>query len=79
LVALLERAERIDRVRAEVRRFADVRLDKTTEVGQRTVPIPISAIWFPATTLDPMKESEWPDQQLSKTYLQGTPMVRQAA
>jgi GGDEF domain-containing protein len=45
LVALLERAERIERVRAEVRQFADVRLDKTTEVGQRTVLIPISAIW----------------------------------
>jgi hypothetical protein len=44
-VGLLERAERIDRVRAEIRQFADLRLDKTVEVGQRTVLIPISAIW----------------------------------
>lgn len=45
LAALLERAERLDRVRAEIRQFADVRLEKTVEVGQRTVLIPISAIW----------------------------------
>jgi GGDEF domain-containing protein len=45
LAALLERAERLDRVRAEIRQFADIRFDKTTEVGQRTVLIPISATW----------------------------------
>jgi len=45
LLALLERAERIERVRTEIRQFADVRFDKTTEVGQRTVLIPISASW----------------------------------
>ena len=45
LVALLERAERIDRIRTEVRRFADVKFDQTIEVGQRTVLIPISASW----------------------------------
>jgi GGDEF domain-containing protein len=45
LVALLERAERIERVRTEIRQFADVKFDKTTEVGQRTVLIPISASW----------------------------------
>jgi GGDEF domain-containing protein len=45
LVALLERAERIDRVRDELRQFADAKLEKTTQVGQRTVLIPISAIW----------------------------------
>jgi GGDEF domain-containing protein len=45
LVAVLERAERMERVRAEVRQFADVRLDKTIEVAQRTVLIPISAVW----------------------------------
>jgi GGDEF domain-containing protein len=51
LVALLERTERLDRVRAEIRQFADVRLDKTVEVGQRTVLIPLSASWsiFPLT------------------------------
>lgn len=45
VVALLERTERIDRVRAEVRQFADAKLEKTTEVGQRTILIPISATW----------------------------------
>jgi GGDEF domain-containing protein len=45
LVALLQRAERLDRVRTEIRQFADVKFDQTTEVGQRTVLIPISASW----------------------------------
>jgi GGDEF domain-containing protein len=45
LVALLERTEPIDRVRAEIRSFADTRLEKTIEVGQRTVLLPISATW----------------------------------
>ncbi len=45
LVVLLERAERPERVRAEIRQFADIRVDKTLEVGQRTVMIPISATW----------------------------------
>jgi diguanylate cyclase (GGDEF)-like protein len=50
-VALLERGEKMERVRAEVRQFADVRLDKTVEVAQRTVLIPISCVWavFPVT------------------------------
>jgi GGDEF domain-containing protein len=62
LVALLERQERIDRVRTEIRRFADAKFDQTTEVGQRTVLIPISASWsiFPlAPPLDAvMKQLE---------------------
>jgi GGDEF domain-containing protein len=51
LVALLERTERLDRVRAEIRQFADTRVDKTVEVGQRTVLVPLSASWsiFPLT------------------------------
>ena len=44
-VVLLERAERLERVRTEIRQFADTRVDKTIEVGQRTVLIPISATW----------------------------------
>ena len=44
-MALIERSERLERVRSEIRQFADIRLDKTVEVGQRTVLIPISAIW----------------------------------
>lgn len=45
IIAVLERAERIERVRAEIRQFADTKLDKTVEVGSRTVLIPISASW----------------------------------
>jgi len=45
LVAVLERPERIDRVRSEIRNFADARLERTIEIGQRTVLIPISAAW----------------------------------
>lgn len=45
IVALIERAERIERVRTEIRQFADTRFERTVEVGQRTVLIPISAIW----------------------------------
>ncbi len=45
LVAVIERPSRIDRVRAEIRQFADLKLEKTMEVGQRTVLIPITASW----------------------------------
>lgn len=45
LIAVLQRAERIERVRSEIQQFADTKLEKTTEVGQRTVLIPISAAW----------------------------------
>jgi|SRR5579864_1543350 len=45
LLAVIERAERIDRVRAEIRQFADLKLEKTMEVGQRTVLIPVTASW----------------------------------
>jgi hypothetical protein len=44
-LAVLHRAERIDAVRAEIRRFADTKLERTTEVGHRTILIPISATW----------------------------------
>lgn len=45
LVALIDRTERIDRVRSEIRQFADQKIEKTMEVGQRTVLIPIAASW----------------------------------
>ena len=45
IVALLERPLRIDRVRYEVRQFADQKLERTMELGQRTVLIPIAASW----------------------------------
>jgi GGDEF domain-containing protein len=45
LLALLERAERIEQVRTEIRGFTEVKLDTTLQVGQRTVLIPIAASW----------------------------------
>jgi GGDEF domain-containing protein len=54
LVALLERAERIDQIRTEIRNFADARIDKTMEIGQRTVLIPISAAWVVFPVLPPL-------------------------
>ena len=45
VLALLHRSDRIEKVRTEIRRFADVKLEKTIEVGARTVLLPISASW----------------------------------
>jgi len=55
IVALLERNERIDRVRSEVREFADLKLERTVEVGRRTVLIPISATWSILPVAAPME------------------------
>jgi hypothetical protein len=41
-------------VRTEMRRFADIKLEKTIEVGQRTVLIPISAGWSVFPVAPPM-------------------------
>jgi GGDEF domain-containing protein len=45
VAAVIERTEKLDRIRTEIRRFADLKLEKTVEVGQRTVLLPISGIW----------------------------------
>jgi len=45
LLAVLDRPGRVDTVRAEVRRFADTKLERTMEVGQRTIHISTSATW----------------------------------
>lgn len=55
IVALLPRNARIDRVRSEVRHFADAKVEKTIEVGQRTVLIPISATWALLPVVPPME------------------------
>ncbi len=44
-VAILSRSRRIDQVRAEIRHFADTRLEETVEVGNRSVLIPVSCNW----------------------------------
>jgi len=45
LIAVFTRAERIDQVRAEIRRFADSKLEKIVDIGNRSIVIPISANW----------------------------------
>jgi len=51
MIAVLEREGRLDKVCAEIRAFADAKLEKTVEVGARTVMLPISANWtiFPVS------------------------------
>jgi GGDEF domain-containing protein len=51
LAGIIERSERIDHVSAQLRQFADVKLEKTVDLGNRTVLIPISCSWsvFPIT------------------------------
>jgi GGDEF domain-containing protein len=73
-IVLLDRDERIDHVRAEFRHFADTKLEKTVEIGSRTVLIPISANWSifpiaaPAETL--MKRVEtFTAAQVPKDYV----------
>jgi GGDEF domain-containing protein len=73
-IVLLDRAERIDHVRAEFRHFADTKLEKTVEIGSRTVLIPISTNWSifpiaaPAETL--MKRVEtFTAAQVPKDYV----------
>src|SRR5271156_681973 len=41
-------------VRAEIRIFADARLERTLEVGQRTVLVPISTAWVVLPIEPPM-------------------------
>lgn len=56
IIALLEREDRLEKVRTELRRFADVKLEKTVEVANRTVLLPISASWSIFSVAPPMEE-----------------------
>ena len=56
LLAVLERGELIDHVRAEIRRIGDAKLEKTIEVGQRTVLIPIAASWSVIQVSPPLND-----------------------
>jgi diguanylate cyclase (GGDEF)-like protein len=56
VIAVLERAERLETVRTEIRRFAEAKLEKTAEVGNRTVLLPISASWSIFSVAPPMEE-----------------------
>lgn len=52
-VALLEREETIDRIRTEIRRFADVKHNELVDLGNRTVLMPVSAGWAVFTAVHP--------------------------
>ncbi len=56
VIALLEREERLEKVRTEIRRFIEAKLEKTIEVGNRTVMLPISASWSIFPVAPPMEE-----------------------
>jgi GGDEF domain-containing protein len=56
LVAVLERQGRIETVRTEISRFAEAKLEKTAEVGNRTVLLPISGTWSVFTVASPIDE-----------------------
>ena len=45
LVALIERSETLDRVRDQIRRIMEMRLDENLELGERAVLIPVSSAW----------------------------------
>ena len=45
VVAMIERTETLDRVRDQIRRIMDMRVDENLELGDRSVLIPISAAW----------------------------------
>ena len=54
-LAVLSRSTRIDQVRAEIRRFADARLEENVEIANRLVLIPVSCNWSvmpPALTFE---------------------------
>jgi len=56
LIAVLTRTERLEQIRAGIQRFADLKLEKTMEIGMRTVLIPISANWVIFPLLGTMTE-----------------------
>jgi len=56
VIALLEREDRLEKVRTEIRRFAEAKLEKTAEVGNRTVLLPISASWSIFAVTPPLEE-----------------------
>jgi GGDEF domain-containing protein len=45
VVAVIERSEMLDRVRAQIKRIMDIRLDEKLELGERSVLIPVSSAW----------------------------------
>nr|AER58202.1 diguanylate cyclase [uncultured Acidobacteriota bacterium] len=56
LIALLEREERLEKVRAEIGRFAEGKLEKTIKIGARAIMLPISATWTIFPVVSPLEE-----------------------
>jgi len=56
MLAVLDRPGRVDAVRADVRRFADAKLERTLEVGQRTIHISTSATWSLIQVVSPFED-----------------------
>lgn len=56
IIALLERNDRLDKVRSEIRRFAEIKLEKTIEVANRTVLLPIASVWSLFSVAPPMED-----------------------
>ena len=56
LIALLEREDRLEKVRTELRRFIDAKLEKTVEISNRTVLLPISASWSIFSVTPPVED-----------------------
>lgn len=54
LLALMERPEPIDRVRNDIKRIAEVRIEKTFTIQGRTVLLPISVTWSAVGLIPPL-------------------------
>lgn len=54
VLALLDRADEIEKVRMQLRRVLDVRMEETFEVEGRTALIPISAVWSAFPLMPPL-------------------------
>ena len=55
-LAVLDRPGRVETVRAEIRRYADAKLERTLEIGQRTIHISTSATWSLIPAAAPFEE-----------------------
>lgn len=56
LVALIHREDPVDRVRAELRKSLEFRMEKIFQLGDRTALVPISTAWSVVPVTDPVEE-----------------------
>jgi GGDEF domain-containing protein len=57
IVALIDRTESVEQVRAQIRRLLETRIEETLEVEQRSVLIPISASWSVFPLMPPIADA----------------------